>query len=99
MTLAFEPRTLVNGNMLRSHLGENISIMLCVESEEGRTLKGISTDDQTITVNLSDVVNTSKGDWVEIIGKADSPSTIRASEVCKLKHDLLFKNIYNFKFL
>ncbi|TMW42293.1 hypothetical protein DOY81_012627 [Sarcophaga bullata] len=55
--------------------------MLCAENEDGRTLKGISTDDQTITVNLPDAVNTSKGDWVEIIGKADSPGIIRASEV------------------
>ena len=85
MTGSFEPRTLVNGNMLRSCLGQNISIMLCVENEDGRTLKGISTDDQTITVNLSDAVNTSKGDWVEIIGRADSPNAIRASEVCKLE--------------
>lgn len=80
----FEPRKIVNGKMLRSFIGENISIMLCVESEEGKILKGMSTDDQVITANLSDVVDATKGDWVEVIGKPDGLSVIRASEVSNL---------------
>ncbi|XP_037828162.1 replication protein A 14 kDa subunit A [Lucilia sericata] len=80
MSGTFEPRTLINGNMLRTHLGQNISIMLCVEDEAGTNLTGISTDDQKITVSLSDSVGAAKGDWIEVIGKAAGPSAIRASE-------------------
>ncbi|KAI8126506.1 hypothetical protein FF38_05164 [Lucilia cuprina] len=80
MSGTFEPRTLVNGNMLRTHLGQNISIMLCVEDEAGTNLTGTSTDDQKITVSLSDSVGATKGDWIEVIGKASGPSAIRASE-------------------
>lgn len=81
MAGSFEPRTLVNGNMLRTHIGQNISIMLCVEDEAGTNLTANSTDDQKITVSLSDTVGASKGDWIEVIGKPAGPNAIRAKEV------------------
>lgn len=81
MSGTFEPRTLVNGNMLRTHIGQNISIMLCVEDEAGTNLTANSTDDQKITVSLADSVGASKGDWIEVIGKPAGPTAIRANEV------------------
>lgn len=79
--MAFEARTHVNGNMLRQFAGQNVSIMLCVDSEAGTNLIGTSTDDQKVTVQLSDSVGASKGDWIEVIGKAMGSTSVKAKEV------------------
>ncbi|XP_005190714.1 uncharacterized protein LOC101895165 [Musca domestica] len=78
--MAFEARTHVNGNMLRQFAGQNVSIMLCVDSEAGTNLIGTSTDDQKVTVQLSDSVGASKGDWIEVIGKAMGSTSVKAKE-------------------
>lgn len=94
MAGAFESRIHVNGNMLRQFVGQNVSIMLCVEDEAGTNLTATSTDDQKITVSLSDSVGASKGDWIEVIGKPAGPTAIRAKEVRNEKK--MFTNkIYN----
>ncbi|XP_061389696.1 uncharacterized protein LOC133324886 [Musca vetustissima] len=78
--MAFEARTHVNGKMLRQFAGQNVSIMLCVENEAGTNLTGISTDDEKITVQLPDSVDATTGDWIEVIGKAMGPTSVKAKE-------------------
>lgn len=79
--MAFTPRTVVNGRLLRSNLNKNISILVNIESSDAscRNLKGKSTDNVDLTIRSDEPVS-SKG-WVEVIGVPTGPNDVIAKEV------------------
>ncbi|XP_055681113.1 uncharacterized protein LOC129788799 [Lutzomyia longipalpis] len=77
-------RTIVNGASLRINVGKQVSIIVKVDTYDipGTLLKGITTDDATINVNLSAPLETNlRNRWVEVIGQASRPDTINNAEV------------------
>ncbi|ALC41137.1 CG15220 [Drosophila busckii] len=81
MNTPFEPRTLVNGGMIKQFAGQSVSIMVRVESVAGTTLLGNSTDNQKLKISLPNEICAVPGAWVEVIGIASPNEGIRAKEV------------------
>ncbi|XP_037951182.1 uncharacterized protein LOC119681942 [Teleopsis dalmanni] len=79
--MSFEPRSLVNGNILRQYTGKNVSIMLQVEKEDGRMLIAKSTDNLNVRVAMPQPQGVRNGDWVEVIGVPTGADSINAKEV------------------
>ncbi|KAI9586263.1 uncharacterized protein LOC119634128 [Glossina fuscipes] len=79
--VAFAERTWVNGSLLKNFIGENISIFLRVKDEVGANLIGISSDNQTITVKVSEPSGVSAGDWIEVQGKALNSTTVQCKDI------------------
>ncbi|EDW82646.1 uncharacterized protein Dwil_GK10101 [Drosophila willistoni] len=80
--MAFDPRTIINGGMLKQFNGQTISIMVRVESVAGSQLVATSTDKQKLRINLSSgELSSAEGAWVEVIGVPHGNDTIRAQEV------------------
>lgn len=82
--ISSQPRLLVNGTMLRNYVGEQVSIHVNVPTEAERntsTIHAKSTDDLDITINLTEPLNAPVKGWIEVIGTASGPNTIRNKEV------------------
>ncbi|XP_067625999.1 uncharacterized protein RPA3 [Eurosta solidaginis] len=97
MAPAFEPRTFVNGAMLRKFNGQYVSILLRIEDEAGTNLNAVSTDKQKIRVKLQDPTGGRCGSWVEVIGKPMGSDTIDAKETILFAEDdpALDEDAYN----
>ncbi|EDW65881.1 replication protein A 14 kDa subunit A [Drosophila novamexicana] len=87
MNVPFEPRTLVNGGMLKQFAGQTVSIMVRVESVAGTTLMGLSTDNQKLRISLPSELGAAQGAWVEVIGIPNAGDAIRAKEVIEFGGD------------
>ncbi|EDV92169.1 replication protein A 14 kDa subunit A [Drosophila grimshawi] len=81
MNTHFEPRTLINGGMLKQFAGQTVSIMVRVESVAGTTLLANSTDNHKLRISLPSELGAAEGAWVEVIGNPNSADAIRAKEV------------------
>ncbi|KAH8400455.1 hypothetical protein KR222_000445 [Zaprionus bogoriensis] len=81
MTKPFEPRTVVNGGMLKQSTGKTVSIMVRVESVAGTNLIAQSTDNHKLRISLLDEVSAPEGAWLEVIGVPSSGDVIRGEEV------------------
>lgn len=82
--ISFQPRTLVNGSMLRNFSGQHVSIHVNVPTEVERqaaTIKAKTTDDVDVTISLSEPLNAPVKGWIEVIGVPTSPNTILNKEV------------------
>ncbi|XP_017110076.2 uncharacterized protein RPA3 [Drosophila bipectinata] len=77
----FDPRSIVNGGMLKQFAGQTVSIMVRVESVAGATLLANSTDNQKLRINLPGELGAAQGAWVEVIGVPHGSDSIRAKEV------------------
>lgn len=81
--MAFESRSMINGNLLSRFKGKNVSIFVKVDklSNCGRSFIAKTTDDHDVTVALSEPLNTPIDGWVELIGIPTGADSIRCSEV------------------
>ncbi|XP_019549926.1 uncharacterized protein LOC109420077 [Aedes albopictus] len=81
--MEFEPRSIVNGSLLKRHSGQPVSIHLFVEraDKDGRSFTGKSTDGMPIQVMLSDPLSDMVHGWVEVIGMAGSNDSVRCKEI------------------
>lgn len=81
--MEFEPRSIVNGSLLKRHSGQSVSIHLFVEKgdKDGRSFVGKSTDGMPIQVMLSAPLSQILHGWVEVIGMAGSNDSVRCKEV------------------
>lgn len=81
-----ESRSIINGKLLKEHMGENVCIMVKVETidSSGKLFRGKTTDNINLQVNLSDPLNAPIADWVEVIGIPSGPNVIRCKEVCSV---------------
>uniref|UniRef100_A0A182JQI1 Uncharacterized protein n=1 Tax=Anopheles christyi TaxID=43041 RepID=A0A182JQI1_9DIPT len=81
--LQFERRTIVNGALMKRHVGQPISIHLKVErAHDGcKSFSGKSTDGVNVQVLLSDPLNGVCSGWVEVIGIAAPNDTVRGKEI------------------
>lgn len=79
-----ESRSIINGKLLKEHMGENVCIMVKVDTVDssGKSFKGKTTDDVNVLVNLTDPLNVPIADWVEVIGIPAGQNAIRCKEVC-----------------
>ncbi|XP_017479191.1 PREDICTED: uncharacterized protein LOC108368783 [Rhagoletis zephyria] len=87
MAPAFEPRTFVNGGMLRKFNGQYVSIILRIEEEAGTNLIAMSTDKQKIRVKLQDPTGGRVGSWIEVIGKPIGGDAIDGKEAILFAED------------
>ncbi|XP_030378244.1 replication protein A 14 kDa subunit [Scaptodrosophila lebanonensis] len=81
MSTSFEPRTFVNGALLKQFAGQSVSIIVRVDSVAGTTLIGESTDGHKLRISLPDESNLRKGSWVEVIGIPGGSDALRGKEV------------------
>ncbi|XP_055303028.1 uncharacterized protein LOC129568783 [Sitodiplosis mosellana] len=82
--ISFTPRTLVTGSMLRNFIDKHVSIHVNVETEVDRgasVIKAKSSDDQDVTIELSEPLNSPVKGWIEVIGIPTSANTIRNKEI------------------
>lgn len=82
--ISFQPRTLVNGSMLRNFSGQHVSIHVNVPTEAERqstVIKAKTTDDLDVTINLAEPLNQPVKGWIEVIGVPTGPNSIRNKEV------------------
>lgn len=79
-----ESRSIINGKLLKEHMGENVCIMVKVETVEssGKSFRGKTTDNVNLLVTLNDPLNVPIADWVEVIGIPAGVDAIRCKEVC-----------------
>ncbi|KAH8289801.1 hypothetical protein KR054_011199 [Drosophila jambulina] len=77
----FDPRSIINGGMLKQFSGQTVSIMVCVESVAGTTLLANSTDKHKLRINLPGELGAAEGAWVEVIGVPHGADSLRAKEV------------------
>uniref|UniRef100_A0A1A9WXV0 Replication factor A protein 3 n=1 Tax=Glossina brevipalpis TaxID=37001 RepID=A0A1A9WXV0_9MUSC len=77
----FMERAWVNGGLMKNFIGQNVSVLLCVNEEIGPNLITTSTDDQSITVKVSEVVGAKEGEWIEVHGKPLNSNTIHCKEI------------------
>lgn len=79
----FQARTIINGALLRRYSEQLVSIVAKIEDIDStdRLLKGKTTDNIGIRINLSEPISCPVNNWVEIIGKPSGPDTIKCSEV------------------
>lgn len=78
---AYDPRSIINGGMLKQFSGQTVSIMVRVESVAGSTLLASSTDNHKLKINLPGELGAAEGAWVEVIGVPHGADTLRAKEV------------------
>lgn len=77
-------RNIVNGALLGSNAGENVSLTVFVEQEVARHSTKFSaktTDDHTVEVSLNEPLNAPVNGWIEILGTPRSSSSIQTTEV------------------
>ncbi|XP_055639740.1 uncharacterized protein LOC129777483 isoform X2 [Toxorhynchites rutilus septentrionalis] len=81
--MAFEPRSIVNGSLLKRYSGQPVSIHLFVERSEknGRSFTGRSTDEMPVHVILNEPLSSILRGWVEVIGMAGSNDSIQCKEI------------------
>lgn len=80
----FVERKIINGALLRQHIGKHVSIFLNVEVKAERsssTFTGKTTDDVTVKVFLDEPLNVSLQGWIEVIGIPKSNDSIQNTEV------------------
>ncbi|KAH8275984.1 hypothetical protein KR018_000484 [Drosophila ironensis] len=77
----FDPRSIINGGMLKQYGAQTVSIMVCVESVAGTTLLATSSDNHKLRINLPNELSAVPGSWVEVIGVPHGSDTLRAKEV------------------
>lgn len=80
----FRPRQFVNGATIRSFVNKPVSVFVKVDSIEssGKTVRGQTTDQRSISVVLSEPVNNSvNGQWIEADGVAISQDTVKCEKV------------------
>lgn len=82
--MEFENRSIINGKLLKEHMGENVCIMVKVETVDGsgKMFRGKTSDNVNIQVNVSEPLNGPIADWVEVIGIPAGQNAIRCKEVC-----------------
>lgn len=101
----FQPRTIINGALLRRYSEKLVSIMAKVEDidSSGRVIKAKTTDNLDIRINLAEPVTSPVNNWIEIIGKPSGPDSIKCSEVLYFKYLSLYSLclicIFNFQFI
>lgn len=80
-------RSIANGNMLRRFLNQKVNIMVNIEDVDsnGKTLKGTTTDKQSIQICLSEPVTSLINGWVEVHGVATASDRINCEEVSNLQ--------------
>jgi Replication factor A protein 3 len=82
--MAYQPRSIINGAMLKQFIGKEVSIFVKVTNmeETGTTLYCKSTDDKDITVTMGGLpMDRFYEGWVEVIGKPTSDKAIYCKDV------------------
>lgn len=76
-------RKLVNGSVLRSSPNANVAIHVNVENADAysRTITGKTTDDVEVRLELDEPLNVPVKGWIQAIGIAQPPNTVRTKEV------------------
>lgn len=79
----FERRSIVNGALLKRHIGQSISIHLKVDrAVDGcKSFSGKTTDGATVQVILSEPLNGACSGWVEVIGTAGPNDSVRCKQI------------------
>ncbi|XP_049537207.1 uncharacterized protein LOC125952033 [Anopheles darlingi] len=79
----FEPRTIVNGALLKKHIDEQISIHLKVDrcDDGSRSFTGKSTDGLTVQVFFPDPLMGLTAGWMEVIGVVAPNNIVRGKEL------------------
>ncbi|XP_053673895.1 uncharacterized protein LOC128726060 [Anopheles nili] len=79
----FERRSIVNGALLKKHIGKPVSIHLKVASADDgcKSFSGKSTDGVNVQVMLSEPLNGACAEWVEVLGVSAPNDTVRAKEI------------------
>ncbi|XP_050078799.1 uncharacterized protein LOC126565645 [Anopheles maculipalpis] len=79
----FERRSIVNGALLKRHIGQCVSIHLKVDraADGCRTFKGSTTDGVNVQVILSEPLNGACTGWVEVIGIAGPNDMVRCKQI------------------
>jgi len=81
--MAYQPRNVINGALLKQHMGKEISIFLRVDDVDpaGSTLVCKSSDDKDIRVTLAVPLDSLIKGWVEVIGTPTGLNSVRCREV------------------
>ena len=79
--MEFTERSIINGSLLRSFTSKPISILVNIDGVNGKLLKGKTTDNHEISVNLPEPPTSLIQNWVEVIGTPISATTVKCSEV------------------
>lgn len=79
----FTARSIINGKLLSQHSGQHVSILVYIDNVDnnGRILKGKTTDNVDIRVILTDPNSSPIKSWVEVLGIPAGPDAIRCKEV------------------
>lgn len=80
----FVERKIINGALMRQHIGKHVSIFLNVEMKAERSsssFTGRTTDDVTVKVLLDEPLNVTLSGWIEVIGIPKSSDSIQNTEV------------------
>lgn len=78
-------RKIVNGALLRSNIGQTVSIMVNADDvkSQSTTFKAKTTDDMEVQINLTEPLNVPVNGWIEVIGVPNSPNSIQNNEVSR----------------
>lgn len=81
--LSSTSRSIVNGNLLRRFINQNVKIMVHVDdiNPDGKTLIGKTTDNQSIQVCLPEPSMSPITGWVDVIGVPTGSDRINCEEV------------------
>lgn len=77
-------RKIINGSLLRAYNGQYVSVHVNVEEEVDRfskLIKGKTTDDVEVKIQLAEPLNVPIKGWIEVIGIPNGPDIIRNKEV------------------
>ncbi|XP_035909754.1 replication protein A 14 kDa subunit B-like [Anopheles stephensi] len=79
----FERRSIVNGALLKRHVGQCVSIHLKVDraADGCKSFSGKTTDGVTVQVALSEPLNGACSGWVEVIGVAAPNDSVRCKQI------------------
>lgn len=83
--IEYVDRKIVNGALLRNNNGRYVSLHVNVEEEANRSakvIKGKTTDDMEVKINLNESLNVATKGWIEVIGMPIGSDTIQCKEVC-----------------
>uniref|UniRef100_A0A182PQ36 Uncharacterized protein n=1 Tax=Anopheles epiroticus TaxID=199890 RepID=A0A182PQ36_9DIPT len=80
---SFERRSIVNGALLKRHVGQPISIHLKLDRADDvcKSFSGKSTDGVNVQVMLSNPLNGVCSGWVEVIGTAAPNGMVHGKEI------------------
>lgn len=73
---------IINGALLKDYIGQNVSLLVKAQSNEGvSSLKAQTTDSKDVQISLTEALNSTLDGWVEVIGVPSGPNAIKGKEV------------------